>query len=51
LFSGGKKDEEGKESSAPKGFEKFFKKKEEREKEASQPSKGKSSLTKSCSSD
>jgi hypothetical protein len=28
LFSGGKKDEEGKESSAPKGFEKFFKKKE-----------------------
>jgi hypothetical protein len=31
LFSGGKKDEEGKEN-APKGFEKFFKKKDAEEK-------------------
>lgn len=43
--------EGGDDKKPPKGFEKFFKKKEEREKEASQPSKGKSSLTKSCSSD
>ena len=43
--------EGGDDKKPPKGFEKFFKKKEEREKEASQPAKGKSSLTKSCSSD
>ena len=43
--------EGGDDKKPPKGFEKFFKKKEEREKDGSQPAKGKSSLTKSCSSD
>ena len=38
--------EGGDDKKAPKGFEKFFKKKEEREKEGSQAAKGKSSLTK-----
>ena len=33
--------EGGDDKKPPKGFEKFFKKKEERDKEASQPSKGK----------
>lgn len=41
MFSGGKKDEEGKET-PPKGFEKFFKKKEgsaEEKKEVSKDAK------------